>query len=190
MNNSAPTRRSTERAGGKPGCSRPAPQAPASRPRFTVGIADMAASSNPNTEIVSYSLGSCLGITMYDPVARAGGLLHVLLPSSTIHPAKAALHPFMFLDTGLPRLLKAVLALGATSPRLQIKAAGGAQFLRDEALFNIGHRNISALTEWIAASGLRVLRQDVGGHSSRTVRLDLSSGDLWIHKPGSDPYVI
>ena len=58
--------------------------------KLIVGVADLAVSSNPAVLIVTYSLGSCLGVTIYDPVAKVGGLLHAMLPDSTIDPAKAA----------------------------------------------------------------------------------------------------
>src|SRR4051794_11546432 len=73
-----------------------------SRETFVVGVADMIASNDATAEIVTHSLSSCLGVTAYDPVRHVGGLLHLMLPDSTIDPAKGARVPCMFADTGVP----------------------------------------------------------------------------------------
>src|SRR5580692_9987731 len=99
------------------------------RKTFVVGVADMVASNDSSAEIVTYSLGSCLGITIYDPVKKIGGLLHIMLPDSKIDEARAMTAPYMFVDTGVPRLFHAAYNLGADRSRLAIKVAGGAQLL-------------------------------------------------------------
>lgn len=158
------------------------------RKTLVVGVADMVVSNDPGAELVTYSLGSCLGITIYDPVKKIGGLLHVMLPASEIDSAKAADTPFMFMDTGLPRLFHAAYHLGADRSRLTIKAAGGAQLLDDRKVFNIGGRNFQVLTDLIARNGLVIHAQDVGGTSSRTLRFDLGTGKVTIKSPGADIY--
>ncbi|HYG34189.1 MAG TPA: chemotaxis protein CheD [Clostridia bacterium] len=171
----------------------PAPQQwviPPPRKTLVVGVADMVASNDSSAEIVTYSLGSCLGITVYDPVQKVGGLLHVMLPDSTIDSQKAAISPFMFVDTGVPRLFHAVCQLGAERRRLQIKVAGGAQFLDAAGIFNIGDRNQRALNDLLARNGYSIQARDVGGVVSRTVRLDLANGKFSIRCPGLDPYFI
>lgn len=105
------------------------------RKSFVVGVGDMIASNDPAAEIVTHSLGSCLGVMVYDPVHKVGGLLHFMLPDSTIDPIKAVKSPFMFADTGLPRLFRTVYGLGGEKARLQVKVAGGARFLDDQLLF-------------------------------------------------------
>jgi chemotaxis protein CheD len=72
--------------------------------KHIVGVADMKISEHQDDQLITYTLGSCLGITIYDPVAHVGGMLHVMLPLSTIDPSKAAENPWMFVDTGVPRL--------------------------------------------------------------------------------------
>jgi chemotaxis protein CheD len=163
---------------------------PPPKKKLVVGVADMVVSNDAGAEIVTYSLGSCLGIAVYDPQTKVGGLLHLMLPTSTIDPAKAASQPFMFVDTGVPRLFQAVYGLGGERRRLELKVAGGAQFLDDERLFNIGQRNIAALAELLQRNGFGTRAQDLGGRSSRTVRLDLSTGQLHILTPGSAPFAI
>jgi chemotaxis protein CheD len=163
---------------------------PPPRKRLVAGVADMVASNDAGAELVTYSLGSCLGIALYDPQVRVGGLLHLMLPTSSLDPAKAIRQPFMFVDTGLPRLFQAVYGLGGERWRLQVKAAGGAQFLDDERVFNIGQRNGTAFTEMLRRNGMDLGAHDLGGRSSRTVRLDLATGQFFIHTPGSAPHAL
>ena len=114
---------------------------PPPRKTLVVGVADMVVSNDASAEIVTYSLGSCLGIAIYDPVKKIGGLLHIMLPDSKIDATKAVTMPFMFVDTGVPRLFHAAYNLGADRSRLFLKVAGGAQLLDQEGIFNIGIRN-------------------------------------------------
>jgi len=150
----------------------------------------MVASNDAGAEIVTYSLGSCLGVTIYDPVKKIGGLLHLMLPDSKIDSLKAASAPFMFVDTGLPRLFHAAYNLGADRDRLCVKVAGGAQLLDEQGIFNIGGRNIHALTELIARNGLALHARDVGGMTSRTLRLDLANGNVTVKCPGVNTYLL
>ena len=151
-------------------------------------MADMVASNDPSAELVTYSLGSCLGITIYDPMKKVGGLLHVMLPDSSIDSVKAASAPFMFVDTGVPRLFHAVYNLGAERRRLIVKVAGGAQLLDQEGIFNIGERNHKALSALLARNGLAIHASDVGGLSSRTLRVDMTNGNVSIKSPGTTVY--
>ncbi len=100
-----------------------------------VGVADMKVSNNPTDNVITYSLGSCIGLVIYDPVARAGGILHYMLPESAIDKEKASRKPFMFADTGIPRLFKAAYAMGAKKPRIKIFVAGGAEILDQNGFF-------------------------------------------------------
>ena len=150
------------------------------RKALVVGVADMVVSNDSSAEIVTYSLGSCLGIMIYDPVKKVGGLLHIMLPDSKIDAAKAVSAPFMFVDTGVPRLFHAAYNLGADRNRLVVKVAGGSQLLDD--------RNCDALEKLLAQNGLRAHATDLGGMSSRTVRLDLTNGSITVKTPGATPY--
>lgn len=161
---------------------------PQSKKSLVVGVADMVASNDPSAELVTYSLGSCLGVTVYDPLKKAGGLLHLMLPDSTINLEKATAEPYMFVDTGVPRLFKAVYSLGGDRSRVVVKVAGGAQFFDSQGSFNIGERNCLALQALLARNGHSIHAQDVGGTSSRTLRLDLSNGIVSISSPGLKPY--
>lgn len=158
------------------------------RKTLVVGVADMAVSNDSSAEIVTYSLGSCLGITIYDPAKKIGGLLHLMLPDSKIDAARATSAPYMFVDTGVPRLFHAAYNLGADRNRLAIKVAGGAQLLDQQKIFNIGARNFEALGKLLAQNGLKAHAADIGGLSSRTVRLDLTTGQVTVKTPGATPY--
>src|ERR1700728_1647232 len=103
-----------------------------------VGLADLAVSHDPNVVLSTYPLGACLGIAIYDPVAKVGGLLHSLLPASSIDPKRAADRPGMFLDTGLAALVWRARELGAKTENLQVFVAGGAQIMDETTPFNIG----------------------------------------------------
>lgn len=159
---------------------------PPPRKSLVVGVAEMAVSNDVTAELVTYSLGSCLGITLYDPACHVGGLLHVMLPSSEIDPVKGERSPCMFVDTGLPRLFAAVQSLGAAPARLVIKVAGGSQFLDPQGIFNIGERNQIAVRQALGRAGYTIHGWDVGGLASRTLRLDMSNGEVSIRCPGNE----
>jgi chemotaxis protein CheD len=158
------------------------------RKTLVVGVADMVVSNDSTAVLVTYSLGSCLGITVYDPVKKVGGLLHIMLPDSKINAERAVSTPAMFVDTGVPRLFHAVYNLGGDKRRVVIKVAGGAQLLDEHGVFNIGERNFQAFTALLARNGYAVQGQNVGGMSSRTLRLDLTTGDVTIKSAGFDAY--
>ena len=141
-----------------------------------VGIGEVGVSNNPNSVLVTYSLGSCLGVTIYDPVVRAGGLLHTMLPDSSINPEKARREPARFLDAGLPALLRGACDLKADEDRLQICVAGGAHMMDESGVFNIGHRNYRALTSILGAHGLRVRAEHIVGTESGAMMLNVATG--------------
>ncbi len=141
-----------------------------------VDIADLAVSRDPAATLITYSLGSCIGVAIYDPVAKVGGLLHYMLPESQLAPEKAKSNPAMFCDTGVPRLFRAAYDLGAVKTRLVVKVAGGSQLLDDNGTFNIGKRNYLALRKLFWKNGVMIQAEHVGGSLSRTLKLDVSSG--------------
>lgn len=153
-------------------------------------MGDMLASNDVSSNLVTYSLGSCVGIAIYDPIAKVGGLLHAMLPDSTINPDRAIARPFMFVDTGLPAMFHAVYALGGAKTRMVIKFCGGAQFLDEKKIFKIGERNIEATIAMLARNGVRIAASETGGHESRTVRLDLANGNFTLDIPGKKPYLL
>lgn len=143
-----------------------------------VGVADCRVSSVKDHVLVTYALGSCIGMTVYDPVTYVGGLLHFMLPDSTIDPAKGATNPFKFADTGIPKLLDMVTKEGANRRRLVVRIAGGAQMMDTAGVFDIGRRNHQALRKILWKAGILVHAEDVGGTMSRSVRLEVGTGRL------------
>ena len=150
-----------------------------------VGVADMKVSNNLADAVITYSLGSCIGLVIYDPVARVGGILHYMLPESAIDKEKAAKKPFMFADTGIPRLFKTAYAMGAKKPRIRIFVAGGAEILDQNGFFNIGKRNYIALKKMFFKNKVIIDKQEVGGNINRTIRIAIASGDIFLKTSGS-----
>lgn len=151
--------------------------------RVIIGVGDMAVSNNPQVTLSTYALGSCVGVVAYDPTTRVGGILHLMLPDSTISPEKAAAQPAMFADTGLPHLLKALAGLKGEAARLRLYVAGGANVLSGADAFKIGDRNLAVVKKYLQANGLRVSGHDVGGTVNRTVHLEVGSGLMQLKTP-------
>ena len=146
--------------------------------RLVVGVADFAVTANPAESIITYALGSCLGITVYDPAARVGAMLHVMLPDSYIDREKARKNPAMFVDTGVPHLFREAYRLGAVKHRIVVKVAGGASLKSGSDLFEIGKHNIIALRKVLWKNGVMISAHDVGGSVSRTITLDVATGGV------------
>lgn len=150
-----------------------------------VGVADMKVSNNLDDSIVTYSLGSCIGLVIYDPIVKVGGILHYMLPDSTIDKNKAKANPYMFADTAIPRLFKTSYQLGAKKQRIKVYIAGGAEILDQNGFFNIGKRNYMALKKMFFKNNVLINKQDVGGNVNRTVRLEVATGDIYVKTSGS-----
>jgi chemotaxis protein CheD len=148
--------------------------------QVVVGVADMKVSNQPNEVLVTHALGSCIGVAIYDPVAKVGGILHFMLPDSSLDLVKAQEQPCMFADTGLPALFRECYRLGASKPRLQVKVAGGSQVLSSRECFQIGRRNYAALRKIFLKNNVLISSEDVGGTKARTLFLEIASGGVWI----------
>ncbi len=151
--------------------------------QHVIGVADMKISVERDDVLITYALGSCLGITIYDPVACVGGMLHVMLPLSTIAPLKAKANPYMFIDTGVPRLFIKCYKAGAKKERLVVKVAGGA-CLQKEDRFQIGKRNFLMLKKLLWKNNVLLRAHDIGGTYARTMTLDISTGEVTIKRNG------
>ena len=151
--------------------------------RVVNGVGDLAVANNTQVTLTTYALGSCVGVVAYDPVSHAGGLLHIMLPDSSISKDKAVSQPAMFADTGLPLFLRELTGVKAERHRLKIFLAGGACVLSGPDTFKIGERNAAAVMAWLAVQGLRVTSSDLGGTVNRTLHLDLSTGQLTVKLP-------
>ena len=128
--------------------------------------------------LITYALGSCISVTVFDPVAQVGGLLHYMLPDSALDLAKAEERPAMFADTGIPLLFRSCYKLGAEKQRMLVYGAGGAQVSGACDPFGIGKRNQLALKKILWKAGVILRGESLGGSLSRTVRLDLATGRI------------
>jgi len=136
--------------------------------------------------LITHALGSCLGLTIYDPVVKVGGLLHAMLPLSKINKEKAKANPYMFVDTGVPVLFKTLYDMGAQKKRLIVKAAGCGNPLGKNEMFKIGERNHTLLKKLLWKNNVLLTAEDVGGTKSRTVRFDVSTGQVIISSAGEE----
>jgi len=160
--------------------------ASASTARLVVGISDMVVSADPAASIVTYALGSCIGVTVYDPEARVGGMLHFMLPTGSINQEKADRNPAMFGDTGVPLLFRSCYELGAKKERLVVCAAGGAEVMADEGHFRIGNRNRTILRKLFWKNGILIASEDTGGSISRTLTLHLGNGQVTVRSKSTE----
>ena len=149
-----------------------------------VGVSDMKVSNEPDSVLITYSLGSCIGIAIYDPVVKVGGLLHFMLPESSLDLEKAKKNPYMFADSGIPRLFKSTYALGAKKQRMKIIVVGGSQILDQKGFFNIGKRNNMAAIKMLHKNNVIINYNNVGGNSNRTVKLAINDGSLGLKISG------
>ena len=149
-----------------------------------VGVSDMKVTNDIKATLVTYSLGSCIGIAIYDSAVRVGGLLHYMLPESSLDQEKAGRNPYMFADTGIPALFKAAYKLGAKKQRMKVIVIGGSQVLDQKGFFNIGKRNDIAVRKMFHRNNVIIDYKDVGGTVNRTIKMAVNNGDTWIKVSG------
>jgi chemotaxis protein CheD len=130
------------------------------------------------------ALGSCLCLTVYDAISQVGGLLHAMLPLSKINTQKAALNPFMFVDTGIPELFQALSENDTAKDHWVVKAVGCGNPMCAKEVFKIGERNYRVLQEMLSKEGICLAAEDIGGTISRKVALDLASGQTIVRSNG------
>jgi len=151
--------------------------------RLVIGVGDMAVSNKPGVILSTYALGSCIGVVVFDPAAHVGGILHVMLPESSLSPAKAQANPCMFADAGMPHFFRNLQGAGANIRRCNLMLAGGAAVLSGSDVFKIGDRNLAAVRAILDRSGISIRHQQTGGISNRTVHLTLSTGTVELKLP-------
>ena len=155
-----------------------------------VGMADLKVAKAPDT-LTTLGLGSCIGLTLYDPVKKVGGLVHYMLPDST--KLKNNTNIAKFGDTGIRELLKQILAIGANQRRLVSKIAGGACMFETSGLsssVNVGARNAEQAKLVLKQLGIPLVAEDTGLNYGRTVELDCNTGDFLIKSVGKSSKVI
>ena len=149
--------------------------------KLTIGIADMKLLQTEGT-LITYALGSCIGVCLYDPVLKLGGLLHIMLPLNMEAGRK---NPLKYADTGMAEMIRQMESMGANRSRLVAKIAGGAKMFEvTGALGNIGQRNIDSVRIQMKKWGLRIANEDVGGTVARTMSMDVETGAISVRSYG------
>ena len=150
--------------------------------KLIVGIADMKLASKSGM-LVTYALGSCIGICLYDPVAKLASLVHIMLP---INMETGRKNVYKYADTGIRAALKEMESRGGAARRIVAKIAGGAKMFEVSGgtLGNIGQRNIDSVRMNLKKEGIRLLAEDVGGTVARTLLFDTVSGQGCIRSYG------
>ena len=148
-----------------------------------VGIADMKM-VNGDAKVITYALGSCIGICLYDPKLKLAALVHIMLPLNMEAGRK---NPLKYADTGIRETLKAMQAKGAMKSRITAKCAGGAKMFEvagKGALGNIGQRNIESVHTILKMEGIHLVAEDVGGGVARTLTFDAATGMATVQSYG------
>jgi chemotaxis protein CheD len=151
-------------------------------PDIVVGVGDCRVGAYPAASIATYALGSCVAVIAWDWRVRVGGLLHAMLPDSSIDRTRASTDPFCYVDTGIAEMFRRIEEQGGSRRRIRCCVAGGASMIVDSALFEIGKRNYLAVKKAFWKMGLFLDQEDVGGTETRSLRLDLETGQIDMKK--------
>jgi len=157
--------------------------------QLTVGIAEMKFARQEGV-LITYALGSCIGISLYDPMIKLGALVHVMLPETF---GSGDSNIFKYADTGLAETFRKIEIMGARKNRMIAKIAGGAKMFElqgNSSLGNIGFRNINSVKQILHSEGVRLVAADVGENYARTMSLDVSTGQVRIRTYGRDEIVL
>lgn len=161
---------------------------------ISLGLGEQAISRNPDDVLVAYGLGSCLGISMIDPVTRVTGLIHAVLPErinslEVVDPAAS----YKYVDCGIENLLSAMAKEGANRNRLVIRIVGGANMLISPGLtsaFDIGTRNIEKARLTFQRLNMKITAEEVGGHTGRTVHVYVADSRVTVRVIGEKEHEI
>jgi chemotaxis protein CheD len=156
--------------------------------KLIIGIADMKMAKGEGM-LVTYALGSCIGICLHDPVLKLGALVHIMLPVNMEAGRKT---PMKYADTGIRETLRLMESKGASRNRITAKIAGGAKMFEvgSSSLGNIGQRNIESVHMNLKKEGIRLLKEDVGGTVARTLLFDVNSGLGCVRSYGRQELII
>ncbi len=150
-----------------------------------VGVSDMLLSTDPDDVLVTYALGSCVGLALFDPEAGAGALLHSMLPVSRLDEQRAVREPYLFTDTGVSRMLQKMFDAGARRERVIAYLAGAATHVEGEGIYRVGSRNHAVARRVLWKNDIMVAGEDVGGDTPRTLYLHIGSGRVYIKRRGA-----
>lgn len=157
--------------------------------KLSVGIADMKITRQEGL-LITYALGSCIGISFWDPMIKLGALLHIMLPERGRTNND---NVFKYADSGIAETLRKLGAYGGTKRRLVCKIAGGAKMFEMKGvgdLGNIGERNIQMVKKIMLSEGLHISGEDIGANYARTMSLDVSTGEVRIKTMGKSERIL
>jgi len=152
---------------------------------ITVGISDLKLAAPPDT-LITYALGSCVGICLLDPITKVAGLSHIMLPTASASPGDK--NVMKFADTAIPDMIKKMEVKGASRTRLKAKIAGGAQMFGstntggndNNELWQIGQRNVAAVVTMLQRLNIPIIAKDVLANYGRTVSFDPATGIMTV----------
>jgi Chemotaxis protein; stimulates methylation of MCP proteins len=147
--------------------------------KIVIGIGELAVERNPAV-IITLGLGSCVGVCMRDPVAKVGGMAHVMLPDSGGRDVQL---PGKYADNAIAALIERLLSLGGSKSRLEAKIAGGASMFESSGM-NVGARNVEAVRYWLKYHQVPLKAEDVGGNRARSIEYNIETGKLLVRKVG------
>jgi chemotaxis protein CheD len=153
--------------------------------QYVVGISDRKVAGAPAT-MVTYALGSCVGVALYDGKSKIGGLAHIMLPDSNAISG-AANNRMKFADTGIEDLVADMVSLGADMDEVTAKIVGGSNMFRiadDSLIASIGGRNVESVKDVLGGLGIRITAEDVGSDYGRTLYFDLETGKVKVQSLG------
>ena len=151
---------------------------PISKQNIVVGVGEIAISNKRDVVISTYALGSRIAVSAYDAVTKAGGIIHIMLPDSSLSPDKAERQPAMFADTGMPLMLQSFSELKSKRENLRAFVAGGASVFKGSDMFKVGERNIEAVKKAVTSLAIPVIKADIGGVNNRSLQLSLETGTV------------
>ncbi|MFA5637033.1 MAG: chemotaxis protein CheD [Anaerovoracaceae bacterium] len=149
---------------------------------LVIGISDYAVSQKPNI-LVTYALGSCVGICLYDSKLQIGGLSHIMLPDSGQF-SHQEINRMKFADTAIVDMVKEMRALGCDLRRITAKIAGGARMFQVQPgsqIGSIGDRNVDSVKQILSSLHIPILAEETRKNYGRTVYFDLGTGVMKVH---------
>lgn len=147
---------------------------------LTVMIADSKITASADDVLVTYALGSCVGICLYDAAARVAGLGHIILPQAP-SDAKGFEMRNKYADLCVPSMIKEMERFGALKRRFAAKIAGGASMFKvtgDSSFGNVGERNVQAVRQALQKEGIPLVADDTGANYGRTVFFYAADGRM------------
>jgi len=160
---------------------------------ISLGLGEQAVSRDPEDILVAYGLGSCLGVSMIDPVARVSGLLHAVLPRPADGVDRGGLNTYKYVESGIEGLVAALIKQGANKDRLIVRLVGGANMLISPGLtssFDIGTRNIETARAALQRLNMKIAAEEVGGHTGRTTRVYVGESRVTVRVIGEKEHEI